>query len=200
MNSRRCRTVYLHPCLYPNTAQTYEQDDVSETTPANTVWTPNLSSSNCIALLLAKDEVLTELCEDSIPVADPQELETFQDDPIDITLTGSSEAGNFLFFEITTQPDHGTLTGSEDTYTYTPDPGYSGPDSFEFTVSNGTNTSVPAEITISVVSTSELGCLTVNICGGETTDCLDCTQTSGDEKQYIVNGFLSSALTIECPS
>lgn len=147
----RCRTIYRYPCLYGNVAQTFEQDDVEATTPADSVWTPQVSTSNCIALLLAKDEVLNEICETSIPVADPQELETEFETPLNITLTGSSEAGNFLFFEITTDPTNGTLFGSEDSYIYTPATGYDGPDSFEFTVSNGTNTSLPATIDITVL-------------------------------------------------
>jgi hypothetical protein len=100
---------------------------------------------------LAKDEVLDLICENTIPVADPQELETASETPLDITLTGSSEAGNFLFYEITTDPSHGTLFGSGDSYTYTPAPLFTGTDSFEFTVSNGSNTSTPATVTIEVL-------------------------------------------------
>ena len=39
---------------------------------------------------------------------------------------------------------------------YTPTAGYSGPDSFQFTVSNGTNTSIPAQVTINVTASSSM--------------------------------------------
>ena len=38
-------------------------------------------------------------------------------------------------------PSHGALTGTAPNLTYTPAAGYFGPDSFQFTVSNGTATS-----------------------------------------------------------
>lgn len=147
----RCFPIYRFRCQFGNVAQTFTEGDYEATTPADTVFTPNQSSSNCIALQLAKDEVLDLICENTIPVADPQELETASETPLDITLTGSSEAGNFLFYEITTDPSHGTLFGSGDSYTYTPAPLFTGTDSFEFTVSNGSNTSTPATVTIEVL-------------------------------------------------
>jgi hypothetical protein len=45
-----------------------------------------------------------------------------------------------------------------------------------------------------------IGCIPWTGCGEEFTDCLECDQETGDETQYIINGFLSTLLTIECPS
>src|SRR5581483_7170150 len=45
---------------------------------------------------------------------------------------------------------HGTLSGTAPNVTYTPNAGYTGPDSFTFTVSDGLLTSVPATIAIAV--------------------------------------------------
>src|SRR5262249_27275006 len=46
-----------------------------------------------------------------------------------------------------------TPTGTG-TYLYTPAPNYHGPDSFTFTASDGSNTSTPATVSISVLDTS----------------------------------------------
>jgi hypothetical protein len=150
VNQRCCTEYVLTPCLVGNTSQSFEDDDFDATIDADTIYTPTLSSSNCIALELATDEVQTEICENSIPVADPQSLVTPFETPINITLTGSSIIGDFLFFTITTSPGDGTLSGSGDSYTYTPSVGFSGSDSFEFTVNDGSNESAPATITIVV--------------------------------------------------
>jgi hypothetical protein len=57
-----------------------------------------------------------------------------------------------LTYTITDQPDHGTVTGpdSGNQFRYKPADGYTGQDSFSYTVSDGTNT-VPATVTLNVV-------------------------------------------------
>ncbi|MBI3640554.1 MAG: DNRLRE domain-containing protein, partial [Thaumarchaeota archaeon] len=47
-------------------------------------------------------------------------------------------------------PSHGALSGVAPNLTYTPDSNYHGPDSFTFTTSDGTNTSDPATVSITV--------------------------------------------------
>src|SRR5204863_153678 len=52
-------------------------------------------------------------------------------------------------------PAHGTLTfNSDGTFTYTPTNNYHGADSFTFTASDGTNTSAPATVSLTVVDNS----------------------------------------------
>jgi hypothetical protein len=72
-----------------------------------------------------------------------------------ITLTGSDPDNPALplTFTIKAEPAHGTVSGlnsSTGAVTYTPGANKYGPDSFSFTVSNGTNTSAPAIITFNV--------------------------------------------------
>ena len=56
-----------------------------------------------------------------------------------------------LTYTVTAGPAHGTLSGTAPNLTYTPDSGYFGSDSFQFTASNGTATSAPATIALTVV-------------------------------------------------
>jgi hypothetical protein len=59
--------------------------------------------------------------------------------------------GNAVSAELTTTPSHGTVTlGSGGGFTYTPAAGYSGPDSFTYTASDGTATSAPATVAVTV--------------------------------------------------
>ena len=88
------------------------------------------------------------------PTADSQSLTLAQDtDSNEITLTGSDPASLPLAFTVTGEPSNGSLSGTAPNLTYTPDAGYSGPDSFTFNVTNGTATSDDATVSITVVAT-----------------------------------------------
>ncbi|MCP3065090.1 HYR domain-containing protein [Myxococcus sp. K38C18041901] len=52
--------------------------------------------------------------------------------PAEVTLTGTDAEGSPLTFIIVTPPAHGTLSGTPPNLTYTPNPGYIGPDSFTY--------------------------------------------------------------------
>jgi filamentous hemagglutinin family protein len=53
-----------------------------------------------------------------------------------------------------TQPAHGTVTVDEETgeFTYTPDAGYTGDDTFTYTATNGTDTTAPITVTITMTN------------------------------------------------
>jgi hypothetical protein len=85
----------------------------------------------------------------SAPVATPQSVTLDQDTSKAITLTGTDADGDALTF-VTGTPAHGTLSGTGANRTYTPAAGYSGPDSFTFTVNDGRSTSAPATVGITV--------------------------------------------------
>jgi hypothetical protein len=79
-------------------------------------------------------------------VAVPNTAPTATDQSVDvgyqtakaITLTGTDPESNPLTFALgATAPAHGLLTGTPPNLTYTPNAGYSGPDSFTFTASDG---------------------------------------------------------------
>jgi hypothetical protein len=92
-----------------------------------------------------------------VPIANAQSVTLTENKPITITLTGSDTDNPPLplTFAIASSPTHGTL-GALNTktgvVTYTPDASYHGNDSFTFTVSNGTNKSAPATVTLKVDS------------------------------------------------
>lgn len=86
------------------------------------------------------------------PTANAQSASTSRDTPVAVTLTGSDDNRPALplAYAVTTAPRFGTLSGTAPNLTYTPNVGYTGADSFAFTVSNGTNTSVPATVSLTV--------------------------------------------------
>ena len=84
------------------------------------------------------------------PVANAQVVNTAYQTPVEITLTGSDPDGDDLTGVVVTNPSYGHLTGDIPYLTYTPDNGFSGPDSFTFTVNDGTVDSAAATVIINV--------------------------------------------------
>ncbi|HKG58779.1 MAG TPA: DNA/RNA non-specific endonuclease, partial [Pyrinomonadaceae bacterium] len=91
------------------------------------------------------------------PTANSQSVTTNSNTPVAITLTGNDleTATADLAFEVTVSPSHGSLSGSDANLTYTPNPNYSGPDSFQFAVrDSGDGAAAPltsAAATVSIV-------------------------------------------------
>jgi hypothetical protein len=84
------------------------------------------------------------------PTADSQNVTTPLDTARDIVLTGSDLDEDPLTYHLTSEPLHGTLSGSAPALTYTPETGYAGPDSFTFRVNDGTADSNTATVRITV--------------------------------------------------
>lgn len=91
------------------------------------------------------------------PLAVATNVTTPEDTPVAITLTGIDQQGDVLGFSIVTPPVHGTLGAITPlgpftaSVTYTPDPHYNGADIFQFVVSDGTNTSGPGDVGVTMV-------------------------------------------------
>jgi uncharacterized repeat protein (TIGR01451 family) len=89
------------------------------------------------------------------PVANAQYVSTPYSTPLNITLSGTDPDSEPVHFAIVTLPVQGTLTGlntNSGTVVYTPTNGFTGTDSFVFSVNDGTVSSAPATVTITVGS------------------------------------------------
>jgi len=86
-------------------------------------------------------------------VANAQTVTTNEDTKQTITLTGSG--GSPLGYYILTNPQHGTITGTSDTRTYTPNKNYTGSDQFSFIVSVGCMSSLPATVNITITPVAD---------------------------------------------
>jgi hypothetical protein len=85
----------------------------------------------------------------------PQELSTNYGTPLPITLSGKDASGLPLTFTVVDPPRGGILSGTAPNLVYTPAENFSGADGFTFEVSNGTSTSRPAQIYITVDPTGD---------------------------------------------
>jgi VCBS repeat-containing protein len=85
------------------------------------------------------------------PVATPQGVTLDEDTSTAIVLTATDIEANPLTYAIVTQPTNGTLTAVDgNNVTYTPNPNYSGPDSFTFRANDGLSDSNESTVTITV--------------------------------------------------
>jgi Tfp pilus tip-associated adhesin PilY1 len=84
------------------------------------------------------------------PVTGPANATTAEDTATTITLPGTDVDGDTLTFAVVSGPANGTLGGSGANRTYTPNANFNGTDTFKFTVSDGTVTSVQQTATITV--------------------------------------------------
>src|SRR5205814_568563 len=77
------------------------------------------------------------------------------DSSLAITLTGSDVEGSALSYTIVSAPAHGTLSGAAPNLTYRPATNYNGPDSFTFTVNDGSLNSSAATVSINVTAVND---------------------------------------------
>jgi hypothetical protein len=87
-----------------------------------------------------------------VPEADDQAVTVSFNTAKAITLTASDPdyGPQALIYSIVSPPQHGTLTGTPPSVTYTPDTAYSGPDSFTFKANDGAADSDSATVSITV--------------------------------------------------
>jgi CSLREA domain-containing protein len=93
------------------------------------------------------------LTNNAVPLANNQSLSTEEDTSKVITLTGSDAESNAVSFTVTSDPAHGTLSGTAPDLTYMPAVNYNGPDSFTFRVNDGQADSV-VDGTVSITVTA----------------------------------------------
>jgi hypothetical protein len=90
------------------------------------------------------------------PTAVPDSYDVGANDTLSVTAPGvllndSDPEGGTLTATVGDPPANGTLTlASDGSFTYTPNAGFSGQDVFTYLVSDGTDTSAPAIVTITV--------------------------------------------------
>lgn len=91
----------------------------------------------------------------TIPVARDQSVTTAEDTTVALTLAGSDADGNPLTYAIVTNPANGILTGTPPNLSYKPSANYNGNDSFTFRVNDGTVSSPPATVSLSITPVND---------------------------------------------
>ena len=126
------------------------------------------------------------------PTAESYSVTIGEDTSVALVLGGDDIDGDELTFEVASPPANGELSGALPNLTYTPNPNYSGSDTFTYTSSDGGLTSAEATITVHVGATndppeaSDLAVLTDEDVPVDIT--LTATDPDGDPLSYSLNG------------
>ncbi len=88
------------------------------------------------------------------PVANDDLVSTFGNEPVsfNVLLNDSDPDNDKLLTTVVSEPAHGSLTNDGDTFTYTPDNGFAGTDSFEYKIEDGKGGEDTAVVRISVAA------------------------------------------------
>ena len=113
------------------------------------------------------------------PVAYNQSESTFKNSPKDITLSATDANGDPLSYIIVSGPSNGSVSGTGQTQTYTPNTDYTGADSFTFKANDCTADSNIATVSITVNSIPASGTLNIRI-----------NSSSDDAEQRISSGLM----------
>ena len=130
-----------------------------DSTPYSATWTATVGDPVSITAITMDENGRSATASHGLtvrdnqpPVATSQSVSLHQDATKLITLTGSDPDGDTLTYHQASAPAHGTLSGPAATPTYTPSAGYTGSDSFTFTVNDGHADSPPATVSLTVTA------------------------------------------------
>jgi hypothetical protein len=106
----------------------------------------NLTTEETIEIQSNRKEIATL---NNPPTVQPVSFSTDEDTSVVVTLSGSDEDDDTLSFSAS-EPDHGTITISGSSLTYTPDADYFGVDSFTYTANDGGLTSEAGQVDVTI--------------------------------------------------
>ncbi len=100
------------------------------------------------------------------PVARASTVSTPAGIPVDVPLAGTDSDGDALTFAVRGGPAHGRLSGTMPDLTYTPAAGFTGADSFSYTVNDARAVSSPATVDITVTSAATVAVTPLSVEAG----------------------------------
>ena len=135
----------------------------------------------CLSTVILTANSLT--AKNRAPTATPQSLSVNAGSSLAITLAGSDPDADPLKYEVVTKPASGTLTGTAPKLTYTPRTGFAGSDGFTFRVNDGSLSSAPVKVSITVTEPSP----TLRVFAGQDQDVL---RTKPGNTQVYLDGSI----------
>ena len=137
------------------------------------------------------------------PLADDQEITTFEDSGVAIILTGSDPDEGELTFNITVNPSHGSLSGNPPFLSYVPEADFSGSDSFVFVVNDGLEDSPEGVVSIEVKALNDIPTAENQVLSTPLDNPLDITvagsDVDGDDLTFSLVSFPNSGTLTGVP-
>jgi len=114
-------------------------------------WIPAVSpDGHSVYVASYGDDAVTSFARETGPTCTGTSASTAYQTPVTVNLSCVDTDGDALTPAVLSGPSHGNLGAAGATVTYTPANGYTGRDSFTFDATDGTNSSAPATVTITV--------------------------------------------------
>lgn len=161
------------------------------------------SADGSLLFAIVPDGISIVRLNNNPPTGVDQSVTTLEDTPAKITLNGSDQDGDKITYNITSNPSHGTLSGTAPNLVYTPAANYNGTDSFVYKINDGDADSAPVAVTISITPVNDApvaNSQTIRINEEDTTNIiLSGTDIDGDKLTYSIvdqpkHGILSGTL------
>ena len=99
---------------------------------------------------------VTVIAGNDAPIANNQSLNLDEDTNVSGVLVASDMDNDPLTYSITAQPSHGLLSGTLPNFIYTPNPNYSGPDSFSFKANDTHVDSNVATVSLTILPVNDV--------------------------------------------
>ncbi|MGF9565512.1 IPT/TIG domain-containing protein [Neorhizobium sp. BT27B] len=117
------------------------------------------------------------------------------------TITPNLAGGSAASLDVSSQPANGSTSVNGLTLSYTPNPGFSGNDSFDYTATNGGGTSAPATVTVTVVNPTltlapATGALPAAIVGTAYSQTITTSGGTGTYAYTVTAGALPAGLSL----
>jgi hypothetical protein len=145
------------PNLYYAPSENFNGSD-SFTFKVNDGTTDSAEATVSIKLLPVNDAPTASyagtIFRESPPVARDDNVATDEDSPVSIKLAGYDANEDELTYTIVTSPSHGKLSGTAPNVSYTPNPNFTGTDSFSFKVNDKTADSI-ATVSVTVMAVND---------------------------------------------
>jgi len=139
-------------------SMSFDCNSIGESTITFTYWDRSGNKSECTSTVTVADDALN--CFNEPPIAENDINTTMMDTPVSgqVLTNDSDPDGDPLTVNTTpiSGPTNGTVVlNSDGTYTYTPDPGFTGNDSFTYEVCDPSGLCDQAIVTISVIAADD---------------------------------------------
>ena len=146
--------------------QTDPVNGVLTGTAPNLTYTPNANFNGTDSFTFVADDAtgpsapatitIDVTAVNDVPFADNLNVNTNEDVPVAVTLTGSDIESSPLTFAVVAGPASGALTGTAPNLTYIPNADFNGSDSFTYTANDGTVDSAVATVTLTIAAVNDL--------------------------------------------
>ena len=140
---------------------------------------------------------LTITSVNDVPVSATASATTAEDTSVEIPLTATDVEGDDLTYSVVTAPEHGTVSISGSTATYTPEANYNGSDSFAFKANDGTADSNTSSVTLTITSVNDApvfaSALAVSVSESTATDTTILTLSATDPEGSSITYTLSES-------